>query len=212
MRDGEALGLAKVVVEALEFASPCIIEGGSRIINPKTEETLWERHLDVTALNTALDIFKQESDTGKVYTAQFPHAELHTVTEVPNNSRFIYLLGIHEEPAAAICEAINSREIAMAHLTPSWSGKEKLDVHVTHPEATKQYAIQAWQELQNVSKEQTIGIGDSQNDIPLFQSVELKVAVANADPKLKRVADYIAPSCDEDALAHVINRFYMKTE
>lgn len=206
---GRSWRLAKVVVGILGFASPCIIEGGSRIIDVQTEETLWERRLDAPALSAILDIFKRESDTGEVYTARFSHTELHTVTEVPNDSRFIYLLGVHKEPASAICEAVNNREIAVAHTTPSWSGEGKLDVHVTHPEATKKQAVQVWQELLNVSKEQTIGMGDSQNDMPFFRSVNMKVAVDNATPELKQAADYIAPSCDEDALAQVIKRFQM---
>ena len=52
-------------------------------------------------------------------------------------------------------------------------------------------------------------MGDSGNDIPIFQSSGLKVAVGNATVGLKALADYIAPSVDQHALEHVIDRFLL---
>jgi len=78
------------------------------------------------------------------------------------------LLGIPHDIATNVCNVINSQGYAVAHMTYSWDGEGFMDVHVTHTEATKEHAIKAWQKIESVTKAETIGMGDSGNDIPLF--------------------------------------------
>lgn len=58
----------------------------------------------------------------------------------------------------------------------------------------------------NVDMSSTIALGDSMNDISMIQEAALGVAVANADERLKRVANYIAPSNDDDGVAYIIEK------
>lgn len=50
----------------------------------------------------------------------------------------------------------------------------------------------------------TIGCGDGENDIELLEWAGVAVAVANATPRLKELADLICPSVDEDGVAQLI--------
>ncbi len=52
-------------------------------------------------------------------------------------------------------------------------------------------------------------MGDSGNDIPLFNAAGFKVAAGNATPALKELADYIAPKVEDGALEHVLQQFFM---
>jgi hydroxymethylpyrimidine pyrophosphatase-like HAD family hydrolase len=54
-----------------------------------------------------------------------------------------------------------------------------------------------------------IGVGDGYNDFPLLEACGLKVAMGNALEDLKGIADYIAPSVDEDGVANVIEKFIL---
>lgn len=209
---GRSWYLVKPLLEKLGFDLPCIVEGGTRIMDPKTDKALWEKHINQPAVAKILEIFKSETSEGRLLT----HAEeldkpLREVGTAPKTARVMYLLDIPAIPAIAICNKINELGIAAANPTISWAGEGKLDVHVTHEEATKEHAIHVWQEMQGVTKEQTIGMGDSSNDIPLFQGAGLKVAVGNATPDLIELADYIAPPQSEDALAHVIRKYFLET-
>lgn len=199
----------KPIVKQLGIVSPCIVQGGSRIIDPITEKTLWEKHLDVSAVEATLDIFKRESDGGDLATFTIKRQSLNTVERVPDNAQFMYLLNIPTEIGQRIANTINAQAFAVAHLTPSWDGEGMIDVHVTHREATKEHAIAIWQTTVGVSKEDTIGMGDSGNDVPLFLSAGLRVAVDNATEELRQLADYIAPAQSDEALAHVINHFML---
>ena len=49
-------------------------------------------------------------------------------------------------------------------------------------------------------KGKTIGIGDSQNDISLFEAVDIKVAVANALPEIKRISDIVLDKEDGEGV------------
>lgn len=50
----------------------------------------------------------------------------------------------------------------------------------------------------------TVAIGDFYNDIPMFESAKVAVAVSNACDEAKRRADYVTVSNEEDAIAQVI--------
>lgn len=53
-----------------------------------------------------------------------------------------------------------------------------------------------------MDKTHTIAIGDGMNDYEMLQFVHYGVAMRNAKPELKEVADYITGSPDEDGLLH----------
>lgn len=204
--------LTKEVVQKLGIVDACIVEGGTRIVDPNTEKTIWEKHLDQQSLDATLDIFKRESDSGELLTANTESRPLETVDSIEVDARIMYLLGVNSIVSDNICNIINAQGFAVAHATPSWNGEGLLDIHVTHPEATKEHALAEWHRIENVSKEATIAMGDSENDIPLFQSAGLKVAVSNATDSLKSLADYIAPNENEQALGHVISKFILRNK
>ena len=58
-----------------------------------------------------------------------------------------------------------------------------------------------------LKQENVMAIGDGENDIELLQMAGLKVAVGNADDKLKAVAQHVVASNDDDGVAEAIERF-----
>ena len=48
--------------------------------------------------------------------------------------------------------------------------------------------------------------------MPLLMACGLKVAMGNGVPELKEIADYVAPSVDEDGISDVIEKFVLRTE
>ncbi len=205
---GREWEITRPVVQKLGIVSPCIVEGGTRIIDPQTEQILWEKSLNSDDIPRILSLFHAESSEGMVmHSADITRAPLATTRVIPSELRFLYLLNVREAVAIAIANKINELPGAIAHFTPSWADKELVDIHVTHREATKQYAIHVWQDLENVTIADTIGMGDSGNDVPIFQSSGFRVAVGSGTAELKELADYIAPPVDEQALSHVIHKF-----
>jgi Cof subfamily protein (haloacid dehalogenase superfamily) len=56
---------------------------------------------------------------------------------------------------------------------------------------------------------QTLAIGDSYNDAGIFRVARTKVAMGHAPDSLKELADWIAPSVDDDGVAVAIEKFVL---
>jgi hydroxymethylpyrimidine pyrophosphatase-like HAD family hydrolase len=201
---------AEPVVRKLGLQANCIIEGGTRIVCAKNGTTIWQKAFETGGPARVLMQLHDITNQGMVMLSddskRYPLAELDTV---PGDLRFIYLLGIPSDTAERLCDAINASPFEVAHMTPSWTGNSLLDVHVTHRAATKEHAIAIWQQIEKVSHNETIGLGDSGNDLPIFESSGLKVAVDNASLALKERADIIAPANDKQALKYVIDTYLL---
>ena len=52
-----------------------------------------------------------------------------------------------------------------------------------------------------IAIEDTIGFGDSMNDLEMIETVGTSVCMDNGSPKLKEVSDIVCPAVDEDGLA-----------
>ncbi len=64
--------------------------------------------------------------------------------------------------------------------------------------------------LLGVSPEQTVAVGDERNDIPMIKAAGIGVAMANAHPKVKTVADYVTEADhDHSGVAEVIRKFLL---
>lgn len=58
-----------------------------------------------------------------------------------------------------------------------------------------------------ISTDETMVLGDELNDIGMFRTAGLRVAMANANDALKAEADYITGSCDESGVAQAIWKY-----
>lgn len=58
-----------------------------------------------------------------------------------------------------------------------------------------------------ISKNEVIACGDGFNDLSMIKHAGLGVAMSNAQPVVKKCANYVTSSCDEDGLIPVIERF-----
>ncbi len=65
-------------------------------------------------------------------------------------------------------------------------------------------------ETVGLTRENAICCGDGFNDISMIQYAGTGVAMGNAQPAVKEVADYITGTNDEDGLVQVIDEFIMK--
>jgi hypothetical protein len=60
--------------------------------------------------------------------------------------------------------------------------------------------------LRGIDREATIAFGDAENDIPLLEAAGFGVAVANAAQAVRKAADDVAPSNEEDGVAIYLER------
>ena len=62
-----------------------------------------------------------------------------------------------------------------------------------------------------ITREEMIAIGAGYNDKGMIEYAGLGVAMANASTEVQDAADYITYSNEEDGVAHVVEKFILKT-
>ncbi|HSX31607.1 MAG TPA: HAD family hydrolase [Candidatus Saccharimonadales bacterium] len=207
---GRGWASTKPVVQRLGIVDLCIVEGGSCIIDPITEQMVWQKTLDAQVSSEVVAIFKQLATGSELLktSARPERIPLHEADDYSVENRVIYLLGTDQATALKVKASVDKLPLAATNITtPSWAGEHLYDVHVTNKHGTKEYALDEWFRLMHITKAETIAMGDSDNDLPLFRAAGLKVAVGNATDDLKAAADYIAPDRDTGALRDVLEKF-----
>ena len=71
----------------------------------------------------------------------------------------------------------------------------------------KAAAMEKILEHYGISRENTAAFGDSTNDIDMLQYAGIGIAMGNADGSVKKEADYIADTCENDGVAHALEDF-----
>lgn len=95
---------------------------------------------------------------------------------------------------------------AQADLTESFGDQVVIQrsgdywLEITSKEARKSSGIEYIMKMDHLQKEQVAAFGDGHNDIPMFESVGMPIAMANASAEIKRYAKEIAASNDEDGV------------
>jgi hypothetical protein len=75
------------------------------------------------------------------------------------------------------------------------------------PDVTKAKGMTFVAELLGFDPERAVAFGDGENDVELLEWAGFGVAVANADPRVLAIADYVCPSVDEEGVAQVVDAF-----
>ncbi len=73
------------------------------------------------------------------------------------------------------------------------------------PKVNKGLCLQRLRRVPDLRERTFIAIGDYTNDLELLQEADVAVAVANALPEVKQVADHVICSNEEDAIAYLID-------
>lgn len=74
-------------------------------------------------------------------------------------------------------------------------------------EGGKKAGIQAMLDHFGLSPEEAMALGDSDNDLSMFECVGLPVAMGNCTPALRRAAAYVTASCEEDGVCEALEHF-----
>lgn len=196
------------ILEAVGFNCYCILHNGAQIIDPKTLETRWTKPINHAALRPLYEIATEYKV--QLYFSNFAsNLPISSYDELSTNPvADVFFDGVDTQVIQLVYEKLGKiPEIAVHRLSSRWENKYELSI--THIDATKNTAIQEVARLLGISPIDFVGIGDAHNDIPLLEACGFKVAMGNAVEEVKRMADFIAPSVEEDGVKTVIEKFSM---
>jgi len=101
-----------------------------------------------------------------------------------------------------------------SELTPHFAGRAYVTISNAEylefmpPHVDKGQALAVVAEYYGIAQDKVIAFGDAGNDVPAIRWAGLGVAMDNAKPDVKAVADRIAPPYDEDGVAVVLEEIF----
>lgn len=200
---GRRIFECRSIFESLQLTSPCIILGGTQILDPVSEKILWEKLMPIETVRRIIKIAK--TFNYKLYISNQAEPSLVTEKIIRSSENIIYIMYVNKEDTVILLNKLSEVPDITAHPVPSYS-QGNFDIHVTHSEATKKHALELLFRMLKVKKEEVMGFGDGNNDLPIFEAVGYKVAMSNASRELKNRADFIAQSAEEDGLVKAIEK------
>ncbi|MGW7382548.1 HAD family hydrolase [Streptomyces sp. NPDC054794] len=196
---------------------------GAQLYDAGAGRLLWSVTLDRELAETALG--KIEAEVGQVYAAVdqdgvdgltliepgylMPHPTLPAVRVGRRDDLWCapiskVLLRHHTLSDDELARTARAVVGSLATVTMSGPGT----VELQPCGITKATGLALAAEHLDLSAERAIAFGDMPNDIPMFRWAAHGVAMANAHPELKAVADEITKSNEDDGIAVVLERLF----
>jgi Cof subfamily protein (haloacid dehalogenase superfamily) len=196
---------------------------GAQVYDAGADRLLWSVTLDRELAETALG--KIEAEVGQVYAAVdqdgvdgltliepgylMPHPTLPALRVgrrddlwcAPISKVLLRHHTLSDDELAATARAVVG---SLATVTMSGPGTVELQPYGV----TKATGLALAADHLGLSPEQAVAFGDMPNDIPMFHWASYGVAMANAHPELKTVADEITLSNEDDGIAVVLERLF----
>lgn len=83
-------------------------------------------------------------------------------------------------------------------------------LEICHPMAKKSHGLQQLAEQMGIRQEEIVAVGDNNNDLDMIEYAGLGVAVDNALPAVKHIANHITTSNDDDGVARLLREVLQK--
>lgn len=200
---------ANVVDKVLHSLSPCIISGGSQIVDMSNQTILWETQLTAEQIRR-INVIAAKYDKLLSYNKMLDTFEpTHQIPSF-NNVTIAYLLDIDSNELNKIHDEMSSVPGLYPAITQAWGETEKYALHITSVDANKGAALLQLIKILHTSADRAIAIGEGFNDAPMFEvagtALSIKGSAVDGD---EHTAGSI-PGVNNDGLANYISRLYNK--
>jgi Cof subfamily protein (haloacid dehalogenase superfamily) len=210
---------AKLMLDYITPNAPMVCFNGAGVYDFKNEKLLWSMELDEEAVEVLEFIEEKFPFVGievcteqEIYFCRMNHivaehqqteklpdlfADYH---EIPHPWKKVLFMQ-EEDQVPLVREALQTSKFADKY---SFVQSSPNFYELLPKGASKGSGLAELAKLMRVPIERTIGVGDNENDISLVETAGVGVAVANAIPELRDVADYITVDNNSHAISTVI--------
>lgn len=111
-------------------------------------------------------------------------------------------LELIDKLSADLCTTFTPDQLHFTKSTPTF-------FEITHPLANKGFAVQYLAEtLLGLKPENVMAIGDNFNDLEMLKYAGIGIAMGNAPAPVQKIANWIAPSIEEDGVVTALSKFW----
>lgn len=196
---------------------------GGMIMNCKTEEVVFSRQLPIGANGTiadlavehGVDILTYEGDKIIASNRECPytqlesrinHLEIKQVESMKDYATFAVPKFLMTDDGDYLA-LVEPRVKAALGKNFSVYRSEPFFLEIMPKGIDKAKSLERLLKILGMSREQMIACGDGYNDLSMIQYAGLGVAMGNGVLPVRKIADYITLSNDEDGVAHVVEKF-----
>ena len=217
---GRMNAAAKLIAEELGLDTPIISYQGGLVTD--NDKILYERYLTEEQAEKIInwahgvnihinlynnDILYSEDECLEIQRycySQHTKYEIKSFSEIKKD-RVNKILAIDYEAA----ERINKYEKELPQIFPDLYIVKSTPnfLEFSNKEASKYCAVKFLQNYWGIKEEETLTIGDQNNDISLLRAGGIKVAMGNATEELKQCADYITDTVFNDGFIKATHKF-----
>lgn len=211
-------------VREIGMTSPCVFYNGAAIRNPVTGGSVFEKSLGVDLTRDVIRFYHDHGWYVQIYyndqlyvmdstdTKCKYYESIVKVKAIPMGVDFwdwdvdaTKLLGIalDEKTFQYMTRVVKGKFSHRLHATTTWGSF----VEMVNSEVNKAYGVDMAAKILGIDRSEVMVFGDSNNDKEMLEWAGCGVAMGNALPYLKELADEVAPSNDEDGIAQVVERF-----
>lgn len=218
-------------VSELEIKVPIITCNGGVTSIPKTEEMLSVSYIDPSIAKEICSFCEANKLDYLMYTARnicYTKDSVRILNYVKYNANIendefkVPLLCMDDVTDVDFAEAIKILVLGdsemLGYIRSEFNKEEKLTivssgkglVDIMTRCTTKGDAVKSLADRLGIPMEQVAVFGDSPNDVSMFEVAGIKVAVANAVPEVKALADYVSGANYEDGVADALLELFDK--
>jgi hypothetical protein len=213
-----------MLIEPLALRTPVAGFNGGIFVKP--DMTIMEEHvLAADAARRALDVILHNGMDAWLYSGQdwlvrdpnaahvareqwtvkFAPTVVKTFDDVLDSA--VKIVGISDDlDLVARCEK-DAQDALGAKASAARSQPYYLDI--THPEANKGTVVKRLSTLLSIPTDEIATTGDMPNDVLMFRSSGLSIAMGNASPEVQAQANLVTDSYDDEGFAKAIERFVL---
>ncbi|NLY43076.1 MAG: HAD family phosphatase [Clostridiaceae bacterium] len=225
LASGRATQSVQYYLNMLGLEIPIITYQGARVVDTSTGEVMYKKEL---SLEQAMPIVKFAEKVGihcnvyvddviyveemtewaklyQKYSVKVPMEAVGKLSEFLDKPTTKMILIDEHERLEEIREEVEKLAGESAHVFYS----KPFFLELTNKYGTKGEAVKFLGEYFGIPREQIMVIGDTYNDVSMIKYAGLGVCMANGPDDVKKVADYVTLSNDEDGVAHAIEKFIL---
>lgn len=203
---------------------PIITYTGALIKSGLSDEVLFTRSFEPATAAELLELFRargwyiQVYQGDKLYVEEYneksqTYEALTGIKPIPAGPE-LYRLVNHVYKMMAIAEPGAMKEIAQV-VHSVFQGRvfaplsRPRYLEMVHPDVNKGAAIDFLARRLGIKQSEVMAVGDSNNDVDMLKYAGLGVAMGNAMPGVKAIADAITLTNDEDGVAEAIHKYIL---
>lgn len=209
----------KQYIEILGFDTPVITYNGACVVDPKSEEILFKKDLlaqdakKIYELGLSYDVLMCVWSNGTLYANRLDsnlenYRKLSgAIPVLIDDFDEIVNQGISKILWAAIPEKIQmcKKEINPNDFTNvTYVTSQPIFLEFFNKDVSKGIALDFIAKSLGIKQEEVVAFGDGLNDYEMIEYAGLGVAMGNAHEEIKKIADFVTSTNDEDGIADAI--------